>query len=318
MRQVPELSLLSFVNGTNQDKTKFVNEIMIGLKDYGFIILKDHIIKKTTIDEAYEKVAQFFALPENKKLQYVCKEGAGQRGYTAFGKEHAKNNPEPDLKEFWHVGREVPADHKFAQYYPNNIWPDQDVPGFKTVLETLYQGLDATSQYLLDAIGIGLDLPQDYFRKMIELGNSILRPIHYPPLGPNTPRNAVRSAAHEDINLITILVGATSSGLELLDRDGQWLAVQNKDGQLVVDSGDMLSRICNDVIPATTHRVVNPPDKNTTRYSMPFFVHPNPDNVLECIPSCVGKGAKYPPINSHEFLMQRLKEIGLLETGSKY
>jgi isopenicillin N synthase-like dioxygenase len=164
---------------------------------------------------------------------------------------------------------------------------------------------------MLDAIGIALDLPQNYFRDMHLEGNSILRPIHYPPLAKGAPANCVRSAAHEDINLITVMVGATTSGLELLDRDGKWLPVKTNETQLVVDSGDMLSRITNEIIPATTHRVVNPDDASSNRYSMPFFVHPNPDTVLTCVPSCMGAGEKYPPINSHEFLFQRLKEIGL-------
>lgn len=312
IRKVPELSLLSYAQGSTKDKNSFVDQIMLGLKDYGFIILKDHIIPKVVIDSAYEKIALFFDLDEKIKNEFICQEGGGQRGYTAFRTEHAKNHPEPDLKEFWHVGREVADEHKFRSYYPNNLWPDLYIPGFQKSLNELYAGLDQTSRLLLDAIGQGLDLPQSFFREMIDLGNSILRPIHYPPLSANTPKNAVRSAAHEDINLITILVGATSSGLQLLDRDGKWLPVENKDGELVIDSGDMLSRITNEVIPSTTHRVVNPENFNSRRYSMPFFVHPNPDSLLECIPSCVGNGAKFPPINSHEFLLQRLKEIGLM------
>jgi isopenicillin N synthase-like dioxygenase len=177
----------------------------------------------------------------------------------------------------------------------------------------LYNGLDTTSGLMLDALGMALDVPQNYFRDMLQDGNSILRPIHYPPLNEHAPKNAVRSAAHEDINLITVMVGATTSGLELLDRDGKWLPVMTNEKQLVVDSGDMLSRITNDVIPATTHRVVNPDDASSARYSMPFFTHPNPDTLLSCIPSCVGTGAKYEPINSHEWLMKRLQEIGLVK-----
>jgi isopenicillin N synthase-like dioxygenase len=318
MRKVPELSLLSFVQGTSADRQKFVDNLFVGLKEYGFIILEDHLVDKKIIDKSYELITQFFNLPENKKLEYVSPMGGGQRGYTPFGKEHAKNNPMPDLKEFWHVGREVEANHRFSKYYPNNIWPEDSVPGFKETLTTLYNQLDLTSYALMEALSLALDVPKSYFADMLNLGNSILRPLHYPPLAPNTPEGAVRSAAHEDINLITILVGATTSGLELLDRDGSWLAVENKEGQLVVDSGDMLSRISNEVIPSTTHRVVNPQGaKNTSRYSMPFFVHPNPDTVLECIPSCIGKGAKYPPINAHDFLLQRLEEIGLMKGDRK-
>lgn len=318
MRQVPELSLLQFVHGTSTERIQFVDNLILGLKEYGFIILKDHLVDRQIIDESYQHIAKFFSYPEEVKLKYLCPEGGGQRGYTPFGKEHAKNNPMPDLKEFWHVGREVPANHPYSKYYPKNIWPEELVPGFTKCLNTLYNQLDLTSVALLQAISIGLDVRNNYFLEMIKLGNSILRPLHYPPLAPNTPENAIRSAAHEDINLITILVGATTSGLELLDRDGTWLAVNNKEGQLVVDSGDMLSRITNNVIPSTTHRVVNPSNsENSSRYSMPFFVHPNPDTVLECIPSCIGAGSKYPPINAHDFLMQRLEEIGLIKLNDK-
>jgi len=312
MRKVPELSLLSFVNGSDQERANFVDGLMTGLKDYGFIILVDHIIDTEVIKNSYTAVENFFKLSKEKKMKYVCSSGGGQRGYTAFGVEHAKNTDVPDLKEFWHVGREVSNGHKFKDLYPDNIWPTE-IEGFEKDLQNLYDSLDETSRLLLDAIGIGLDVPQDYFRNMISDGNSILRPIHYPPVGPDAPDGAVRAAQHEDINLITMLIGATASGLELLDHDGKWLPVNTKENQLVVDSGDMLSRITNGVLPATTHRVVNPEDRTSDRYSMPFFVHPNPDTTLECISSCLGDGAKYPPINSHEFLLQRLKEIGLVK-----
>lgn len=316
LRKVPELSLMSFVNGTNNDKARFVDDLFRGLKDYGFIVLEDHPVDHKLTAKAYDLIHEFFQLPEEKKRQYVCKEGGGQRGYTAFGVEHAKNSKYPDLKEFWHVGRESlvnPA--KFQKYFPDNIWPTE-INEFQDTFLKLYNGLDITATLMLDALGMALDVPQSYFRSMLEDGNSILRPIHYPPLGPNAPKNAVRAAAHEDINLITVMVGATTSGLELLDRDGKWLPVQMNERQLVVDSGDMLSRITNDIIPATTHRVVNP-DIDDTRYSMPFFVHPNPDTVLKCIPSCIENGEKYPAINSHEWLMIRLKEIGLIKEAQK-
>lgn len=309
LRKVPELSLLSFVNGSSTERAKFVDELFVGLKDYGFIILEDHTVDSKVIKDAYRVVEEFYQLSQEEKFKYDSGD-SGQRGYTAFGVEHAKNNPYPDLKEFWHVGRPLPTGHHFEKYYPPNIWPSE-IKGFKESLSFLYAELDKTSVHLLDALGIALDVPESYFRNMIDHGNSILRSIHYPPISPDAPKNSVRAAAHEDINLITILMGATASGLELLDRDGTWLPVSTKEGQLVVDSGDMLSRIANDVIPATTHRVVNPPDNTTARFSMPFFVHPHPEADLECIPSCIGDGAKYPKINSNDFLMQRLVEIGL-------
>ncbi len=310
-RQVPELSLLSYVNGTSTEQVKFVDSLYTGLKDYGFIILKDHTVDPKLCSYAYDLIHEFFSLPEDKKMSYVCKDGGGQRGYTAFGTEHAKDSQYPDLKEFWHVGRDIPIDHPFNKYYPQNVWV-KEIPEFKNTFSKLYSSLDMTSVIILSALGKALDVPDNYFKDMVHLGNSILRPIHYPPLHPDQDPNSVRSAAHEDVNLITILMGATTGGLELLDRDGKWLDVATRSGELVVDSGDMLSRITNDIIPATTHRVVNPKNtENKSRYSMPFFVHPNPEVDLKCIPSCKGAGEKYPAINSHEFLMKRLKEIGL-------
>lgn len=313
IRKVPELSLMSFLNGTNNDKTAFVNNLFTGLKDYGFIILVDHPVDDKLTAKAYDLIHEFFQMPVETKQKYVCKAGGGQRGYTAFGVEHAKNSKYPDLKEFWHVGRETIKDPvRFGKYFPENVWPTE-IPEFKDTFLKLYNGLDTTSTVVLDALGMALDVPQTFFRTMLQDGNSILRPIHYPPLAQGAPANSVRSAAHEDINLITVMVGATTSGLELLDRDGKWLPVNCNEKQLVVDSGDMLSRLTNDVIPATTHRVVNPTDFNSTRYSMPFFTHPNPDTMLSCIPSCVGTGAKHEPINSHVWLMKRLEEIGLMK-----
>jgi isopenicillin N synthase-like dioxygenase len=312
LRKVPELSLMSFVAGSKTDKTRFVDNVFSGLKEYGFIVLSDHTVDPEITKKSYDLIHEFFSMPLEEKKKYVCKEGGGQRGYTSFGVEHAKNSQYPDLKEFWHVGREVPVGHKYKSLYPDNIWPSQ-IKGFEEALSNLYFSLEKTSELMLEAIGMALDVPQNYFRDMIFEGNSILRPIHYPPVGPNAPKNCVRSAAHEDINLITVMVGATTSGLELLDRDGKWLSVKNNEKQLVVDTGDMLSRLTNDLLPATTHRVVNPDDVTSHRYSMPFFVHPNPETNLSCIPSCIGAGEKYPPINSHEFLMKRLQEIGLMK-----
>lgn len=315
VRKVPELSLMSFVNGSTNDKVKFANTLFSGLKDYGFVVLEDHPVDHALTSKAYSLIHEFFQMPLETKKKYVCKEGGGQRGYTAFGVEHAKDNPFPDLKEFWHVGREAIYNPKFKKYIPDNVWPTQ-IAEFKDTFLKLYNGLDSTAFVMLEALGMALDVPQNFFRDMLVDGNSILRPIHYPPLALGAPKNAVRSAAHEDINLITVMVGATSSGLELLDRDGKWLPVSCNEKQLVVDSGDMLSRITNNVIPATTHRVVNPADATSNRYSMPFFCHPNPDTLLSCIPSCLGTGAKFPAINSHEWLMIRLEEIGLMKGTS--
>lgn len=312
LRKVPELSLLDFMEGESLERTRFIDNLFLGIKDYGFIILTDHNVDQTIIDKSYKAVNEFFDLSENVKKKYVSPQGGGQRGYTPFGLEHAKDNPHMDLKEFFHVGREVPAGHKFSEFYPDNIWPSE-IANFKNNLEDIYSSLDQTSVHLLDALGIALDVPQSYFRDMVDTGNSILRAIHYPPVGEAPPKGSIRAAAHGDINLITILMGATASGLQLLDRNDEWLDVDTKPGQLVIDSGDMMSRITNEVIPATIHRVINPEASKEARFSMPFFVHPNPEAMLECIPSCVGDGAKFPPIKAHAALMERLKDIGLIK-----
>jgi isopenicillin N synthase-like dioxygenase len=309
-RQVPELSLLSYVNGSSQDQVKFVDQLFRGIKDYGFIILTDHTVGDEKVKKAYDLAHEFFNLSEETKRQYHVKGGGGQRGYTPFKAEHAKDNPNPDLKEFWHVGREFAAGSKELSLYPENLWP-KEVAEFKKVFTELYSAMDITSKILLDAIGRALDVRPTFFSEMVSQGNSILRLIHYPPTKNQDTEKSIRAAAHEDINLITLLVGATDSGLELKDRDGTWLSVNSKPGQIVVDSGDMLSRITNELIPATTHRVVNPKDNKSARYSMPFFTHPNSDAVLECIPSCLGSGAKFKPILADDFLKERLRALGL-------
>jgi isopenicillin N synthase-like dioxygenase len=312
VRQVPTLSLKSYTEGSKTEQMRFIDNLYSGIKDYGFIVLKDHNVPQSLFDQAYQLLEKFYSLPLETKNKYAKVHG-GQRGYTPFGTEHAKDSPVMDLKEFWHVGREVPASHKFSKYYPNNVWPEE-LPEFKTVFTALYDGLNEAGKAMLQALTFPLDVPQFYFSDMIEDGNSILRLLHYPPIPQGTDPRCLRAAPHEDINLITLLPAATASGLQLKDRDGTWLDVDGKPGELIVDAGDMLSRICNDVIPSTTHQVINSPESGKkSRYSMPFFMHPNPEAMLSCIPSCRGAGAKYPDISSHDFLMQRLQEIGLIK-----
>ncbi len=311
VRGVPHLSLLSFMFGTTLEKQKFVDDIMVGLKEYGFIVLKDHGISSETVDNAYELFKTFYALPSDVKMKYRGNNG-GQRGFTPFKQEHAKDSIYGDLKEFWHVGRELDSSSVYKGIYPENLWPSE-ISNFKSILLDLYNSMDQTSIHLLDAIGMGLDLPQEYFRSMIHDGNSILRAIHYPPVHNQDTKNSIRAGAHEDINLITLLVGATDSGLELLDRDGTWLPVNSNRGEIVVDTGDMMARITNNLLPATTHRVVNPDNSQSTRYSMPFFVHPHSEAMLETVPSCLGKGTPQSPIKAGDFLNQRLREIGLIK-----
>ena len=303
-RKVPTLSLKSYTDGDQSDQKRFIDQLHIGIKDYGFIVLKEHEVAPELLAEAYQLLEQFYKLPTEIKAKYAGANG-GQRGYVPFGKEHAKDSPVMDLKEFWHVGREVPETHKFAKYYPPNIWPTE-IPRFKTVFSQLYKSLDEAGKAMLQALTFPLEVPQDYFDYMVDNGNSILRLLHYP--------RCLRAAPPEDINLITILPAATTSGLQLKDRDGTWLDVDGEAGELIVDAGDMLSRITNEVIPSTTHQVINNPEAGQkSRYSMPFFMHPHPEAILSCIPSCKGPGAKYPDITAHDFLMQRLREIGLLK-----
>ena len=309
--RVPELRLRDFMEGDQVTRQQFIEDLYQGLKYFGFIILKDHPISFDLLNKAYKKSEDFFNLSVQQKLNYICKEGGGQRGYTPYGQEHAKDAEVMDLKEFWHVGQELPAGHKFDKFYPANVWP-QEVSEFKETFLTMYRELENAGKIILEAMTYSLGVPQNYFSNMVESGNSILRLLHYPPIPETADPRCVRAAAHEDINLITILVAASASGLELLDRDGQWLPVETDANNLIVDAGDMLSRITNEVIPATTHRVVNPDDKNTHRYSMPFFMHPHPEAMLSCIDSCKGEGAKYSDITSHDFLMERLREIGLM------
>lgn len=309
VRKVPELNLIDYLEGTALEKQRFVDNFYNGLVDYGFIVLNPHDFDFDLVDTNYQIFKDFFALPTEIKEKYNIQDG-GRRGYVPMLQEHAKNNDKPDLKEFWHVGRNVPKDHPLYAEYGDNVVPSE-INNFHKNTHALYEQLDRTALAMFRSLATALDVPQDYFAQMTENGNSILRAIHYPPMTEFALPGSLRAAAHEDINLITLLVGATESGLELLDRDGEWLAVESTPRQIVVDSGDMLSRICNEVIPATTHRVVNPVNDTSARYSMPFFCHPHSNAMLSCIPSCKGSGAKYEDITAGDFLNQRLKEIGL-------
>lgn len=310
MRKVPELSLSAYTHGTAEEKSKFVVELFSGLKEYGFIILKDHPIEISLLRKAYALSEQLFDLPVEVKDSYIVPNGGGQRGYTPFGSERAKSSRHPDLKEFWHVVRDLSPNHRLKKFFPNNVWP-KEVAEFETVFRTLFRALDDTGRIMLQALTGPLVVDKDYFTRMTDTGSSTLRLLHYPPIKDGADKNCVRAAAHEDINLITLLVSASTSGLELLTRDGEWLPIDASPDTVIVDSGDMLARITNDILPATTHRVVNPQGPNISRYSMPFFMHPNPDALLTCIPSCRGEGAKYDDILANDFLFERLSENGL-------
>lgn len=313
LRKVPTLSLASYTHGTDGDRAKFIDQLFTGLKEYGFIILKDHNVKPADLHKAYEILKAFYALPTEIKKSYISPKAGFQRGYTPFGQEHAKDSPVMDLKEFWHVGRVLAEDSALKDRYPENVWP-KEVVEFKEHFIKLYNALEEAGSIMLEALTIPLKVEKDFFAKMTQDGNSILRLLHYPPIPEGADPRCVRAAAHEDINFITILPAATSSGLQLQDRDGTWLDVVSEPDTLIVDVGDMLARLTNDVLPSTTHRVINPQDgRNDPRFSMPFFMHPHPDAMLSCLESCKGDGAKYPDITGHDFLMQRLREIGLIK-----
>lgn len=312
-REVPTLSLEDYVQGSAEKKQAFIENLWIGLKDYGFIILKDHGVSTDLQKRAYEILAQFYALPASTKQEYISAAGGGQRGYTPFGKEHAKDSPVMDLKEFWHVGREVSADHPMSAHYPANIWP-REIPDFELVFSQLFMALEEAGKIMLEALTGPLKVEKDYFKTRVQEGNSILRLLHYPPIPAGVDPRCLRAAPHEDINFITLLPAATTSGLQLKDRDGSWLDVVSEPGTLIVDVGDMLARLTNDVLPSTTHQVVNTEEgRIKSRYSMPFFMHPQADVDLSCLPSCQGSGAKHAPITAGDFLMQRLREIGLIK-----
>lgn len=305
-KRVPELSLRDFTHGDAATREGFSNALMAGLQEYGFIILTDHNVPVELLDRAYGLATEVFARGDAEKRQYA----KGLRGYVPFGTEHAKNTNIADLKEFWQIGREPTPQALAHEDLPANVWPEQ-VAGFRETFETLYAGLDETGRLLLQALAPKLDLPEDYFDAKVKFGTSILRVLHYPPVPDDAPAGAVRSAAHEDINFLTMLVAAKGAGLQLLDRDGTWLPVETEPRNLIVDSGDMLERLTNGVIPSTTHRVVNPAGPNVSRYSMPFFMHPSSDVSLKALPSCAANGSERPEITAGEFLAERLKAIGL-------
>jgi isopenicillin N synthase-like dioxygenase len=312
LRKVPTLSLNDFTEGSSLAQEKFTQDLFQGLKEYGFVILKNHGVSEELLRGAYQVSEKFFSLSTEEKRKYISASG-GQRGYTPFGQEHAKDSPVMDLKEFWHVGRQVHPAHPDRSFHPDNLWP-MEVPEFQPLFQKLYDDLETAGRIMLQALTGPLDLDIEYFERMVIDGSSILRLLHYPPIPEGIDPRCVRAAAHEDINLITLLPAATSSGLQLKDRDGQWLDVDSDWGDLIVDAGDMLARITNDIIPATTHRVINPNNtENKSRFSMPFFMHPAPTAWLSVIPSCRGAGAKYPDVTAHDALVERLKAIGLLK-----
>lgn len=291
------------------------DELGRSFAEFGFGVVRDHGIPADLIARAEAMSKQFFALPDDVKRAYKIEGGGGARGYTPFGTERAKDAKVHDLKEFWHVGRDLPAGHSLAEYMAPNVWPSE-VPGFRETFEELYAAFDKAGGTVLRAIALHLGLAEDFFDPTVEDGNSVMRLLHYPPLDSAEAEGAIRAAAHGDINTITLLLGAEEAGLELLTRQGEWLAIDPPEGALVVNIGDMLDRLTNGKLRSTTHRVVNPKGEaaHRARYSMPFFLHFRPDYVIETLPGCIDSESNSdvpPPISSHEFLLQRLREINL-------
>jgi isopenicillin N synthase-like dioxygenase len=307
----PRIASVS-LTASDTDPEGFARELGESFERYGFAVIADHGIPADLIARAEEKAKAFFALPEDVKRAYHIAGGGGARGYTPFGIETAKGATAYDLKEFWHVGRELEPGHRYGELMAANVWPDE-VQSFRATFLELFAAFDKAGLRILQAIARHLGLAPDYFEDTVKDGNSVLRLLHYPPIPGDGPN--VRAGAHEDINTITLLLGAEEAGLELLDRDGNWLPVSPKPGELAVNIGDMLQRLTNNVLRSTTHRVVNPPPerRGQSRYSMPFFLHFRPDFLIETLPECLeGRPDSYPePITAHDFLLQRLREIKL-------
>ncbi len=296
------------------DTPGFAQAIGAAYERYGFVVIRGHGISTALTTDFLQCYKTFFALPDAVKRRYHVPGGGGARGFTPFGIETAKGAVHHDLKEFWHIGRELPAGHRYARYMPPNLWADE-VPRFREVSLAMFDALDALGRRLLRAIARFLQLEANWFEPLVCEGNSVLRVIHYPPLPP-TPTQSVRAGAHEDINVITLLMGAEEPGLEVLTKQGRWLPVNPPPGSLVVNVGDMLQRLTNGVLRSTTHRVVNPAQERAgvARFSLPFFLHFNPDFVIETLPGCIAvdRPNAYPePIMAEDYLQQRLREIRL-------
>ena len=298
----------------NTDFSLFARDLSASFRRTGFAIVADHGIDLALIEAAIADTRAFFALPDGNKHAYHQPGTGGARGYTPFGVEAAKDATTSDLKEFWHTGRDLPPGHRYRDVMPDNVWPSE-VAGFRTHIAALFGALDAMGAKLLEAISVDLGLPRQFFVDKVDHGNSVLRLLHYPPVSPEA--TGVRAGAHEDINVITLLLGAEEAGLEVMTRGGQWLAITPPAGALVVNVGDMLQRLTNHLLPSTTHRVVNPaPDRRgMPRYSTPFFLHFNPDFRIETLDHCISatNPDRYPdPITADAYLQQRLREIKLL------
>lgn len=310
LSQVPSVNLTHYTHGSQAQQQQFVADLGNAFSTIGFVALSGHYLKEQLSENLYAAVKEFFALPEPVKLKYEIEGLAGQRGYTSFGKETAKGQKVADLKEFWH----------FGQYHdPDSIYPPNieviEVPEFNLYGELVYKALEQTALELLRALSEYLSLPKDYFDSFIVGGNSILRPIHYPPVNENEQK-AVRAAAHGDINLITLLMGAHGKGLQVQRLDGQWIDAIAAPDELMINVGDMLSRHTNNRLKSTIHRVINPDrSQNQSRYSIPFFMHPKMTMPLNVLEHCISEDTPklFEDITAGAFLDERLRELGLLK-----
>ncbi len=313
MNKIPSVNLKDFTSGDPERKQKFVNEIGKAYEEIGFVALKGHFLDDELVDDLYAEIKNFCELPVETKRQYEIPGIGGQRGYVSFGKESAKGKKEGDLKEFWHFGQYVEDDPKRAEEYPQNV-EVKEIPRFNEVGKKAYQTLEKTAKYVLRALALHLGLEETYFDNYIHNGNSILRPIHYPPIT-QEPDNAVRAAAHGDINLITLLMGAQGRGLQVQNHNGDWIDAIAEPDELMINVGDMLSRHTNNRLKSTIHRVVNPPRElwGTSRYSIPFFMHPISEMKLDVLDSCIDENnpKQFEDITAGEFLDERLRELGL-------
>jgi isopenicillin N synthase-like dioxygenase len=315
MTNIPSVDLADFLSEDPKRKQKFVNEIGTAYEEIGFVALKNHFLDEKLVSSLYTEVKSFFDLPEDTKKKYEREDIGGQRGYVSFGKEHAKGQKKGDLKEFWHFGQEPDKDAQLTEEYPENIKVDE-LDNFNEVGMKAYKMLEKTGIYVLRALALHIGIKENYVDYWASNGNSILRPIHYPPIT-EEPQGAVRAGAHGDINLITLLMGASTGGLQVQRKDGEWIdAIPNED-ELVINVGDMLERHTNNKLRSTIHRVVNPPKDqwDQPRYSIPFFMHPRSEMKLDCLEECISEEnpKQYEDITAGEFLHQRLVEIGLIK-----
>ena len=313
MNSIPSVNLKDFTSGDPVRKQQFVDQIGKAYEEIGFVALKGHLLDDSLVDNLYTEIKNFFSLPLETKHKYEIPGIGGQRGYVSFGKESAKGKKEGDLKEFWHFGQYVEDDAERAKEYPENVSVNE-LAKFNQVGKEAYQRLEETAKYVLRALSLHLGLEETYFDNYIHNGNSILRPIHYPPIT-QEPDNAVRAAAHGDINLITLLMGAQGRGLQVQNNAGEWIDAIAEPDELMINVGDMLSRHTNNKLKSTIHRVINPPKElwGTSRYSIPFFMHPISEMKLDVLDSCVDdKNPKqFDDITAGQFLDERLRELGL-------